>query len=61
MTSLIAVEAPGPNWFRYTFTGHVTGGRLRTLAEKDSETLQGAYWPVQTVMAAAHKKGDPKK
>ena len=60
-TTLLAVECPSGEWYRFTFAGNITGGKLRTLEEKDSETLQDGYWPVDKVMAAAHKKGDPTK
>lgn len=61
LTTLIAVEAPSGSWLRFTFTGRVTGGALRTLDQKDWETLQGAYWPLETVMKGKNKTGDPKK
>ncbi len=61
-TTLISVESPSGSWFRFTFTGRITGGKLRTLDQKDWETLQGAYWPVDVVMNPSEKKkGDPTK
>ncbi|OWF50191.1 8-oxo-dGDP phosphatase NUDT18-like isoform X2 [Mizuhopecten yessoensis] len=42
-TSLIAVEFGCGTWYRFNFIGHVTGGKLKTLEEKDKESLQ-AEW-----------------
>lgn len=33
----------GGSWFRFVVTGHVTGGKLKTPADADSESLQ-AKW-----------------
>ncbi len=37
------VESAGGCWFRFLVTGHVIGGRLKTPADADSESLQ-AKW-----------------
>ncbi|XP_060079913.1 8-oxo-dGDP phosphatase NUDT18-like [Ylistrum balloti] len=42
-TTLISVEFGCGTWYRFNFTGHVTGGKLKTLEEKDKESLQ-AEW-----------------
>jgi 8-oxo-dGDP phosphatase len=42
-TSLILVESSQSNWFRFTFVGHIVGGKLKTVAMADSESLQ-ANW-----------------
>ncbi|XP_064627734.1 8-oxo-dGDP phosphatase NUDT18-like [Lineus longissimus] len=41
--TLLCVEIGTCTWFRFTFIGHVTGGRLKTLADSDGESLQ-ARW-----------------
>ncbi|KAK3096277.1 hypothetical protein FSP39_025226 [Pinctada imbricata] len=41
--TLIAVEFGSGCWYRFTFTGRVTGGKLKTLEDKDKESLQ-AEW-----------------
>lgn len=43
VTSLLLVESAGGCWFRFVVTGHVIGGRLKTPADADSESLQ-AKW-----------------
>lgn len=42
-TTLIMVECASKAWFRFIMTGRVTGGRLKTPADADSESLQ-AKW-----------------
>ena len=37
------IEFPGGSWYRFVVTGHVTGGRLKTPADADAESLQ-AKW-----------------
>ncbi|XP_078312601.1 8-oxo-dGDP phosphatase NUDT18-like isoform X2 [Crassostrea virginica] len=42
-TTLLCVEYGSGYYYRLTFTGHVTGGKLKTLEQKDKESLQ-AEW-----------------
>lgn len=42
-TTLLCVEYGSGYYYRLTFTGHVTGGKLKTLEHKDKESLQ-AEW-----------------
>ncbi|XP_062600810.1 8-oxo-dGDP phosphatase NUDT18-like [Saccostrea cucullata] len=42
-TTLLCVEYGSGYWYRVIFTGHVTGGKLKTLERKDKESLQ-AEW-----------------
>lgn len=43
VSTLLLVESAGGCWFRFLVTGSVTGGRLKTPADADSESLQ-AKW-----------------
>jgi len=43
VSSLLLVESAGGCWFRFIVTGTVIGGRLKTPADADSESLQ-AKW-----------------
>ncbi|KAE8749873.1 hypothetical protein FOCC_FOCC003342 [Frankliniella occidentalis] len=42
-TTLLMVECASKAWFRFVFAGTITGGRLKTPADADSESLQ-AKW-----------------
>lgn len=42
-TTLLSVECASKAWFRFVMTGTVVGGRLKTPADADSESLQ-AKW-----------------
>ena len=42
-TTLLSVECASKAWFRFVLTGKVIGGRLKTPADADSESLQ-AKW-----------------
>ncbi|XP_026466918.1 8-oxo-dGDP phosphatase NUDT18-like [Ctenocephalides felis] len=41
--TLITIECAGGSWFRFAFTGKVTGGELKVPAKADQESLQ-AKW-----------------
>ncbi|KAH8419193.1 hypothetical protein KR222_010065 [Zaprionus bogoriensis] len=43
MSTLLAVESAGGSWFRFVLTGRITGGRLKTPADADGESIQ-ALW-----------------
>ncbi|XP_033647810.1 8-oxo-dGDP phosphatase NUDT18-like isoform X2 [Asterias rubens] len=36
-------------WIRFTFIGHITGGRLKTLNEADKESLQARWFSVPDI------------
>ncbi|XP_041354355.1 8-oxo-dGDP phosphatase NUDT18-like [Gigantopelta aegis] len=42
-STLLSVEFGGGHWYRFTFTGKVTGGKLKTESEQDAESIQ-AKW-----------------
>jgi len=42
-STLLSIEAAGGSWYRFVVTGDVTGGRLKTPADADAESLQ-AKW-----------------
>lgn len=42
-TTLLCVECASKAWFRFVLTGNIVGGRLKTPADADSESLQ-AKW-----------------
>ena len=37
---LSAVESAGGSWYRFVVTGSIVGGRLKTPADADAESLQ---------------------
>ncbi|XP_076289127.1 8-oxo-dGDP phosphatase NUDT18 [Lasioglossum baleicum] len=41
--TLILIECASGSWFRFVFTGKITGGKLKTLEEANEESLQ-ARW-----------------
>lgn len=41
--TLILVECATGSWFRFIFTGKITGGKLKTLEEADEESLQACW------------------
>lgn len=42
-TTLLKVESSHGTWFRFVYTGNVTGGSLKTVAKADQESLQACY------------------
>jgi len=43
LTTMLLVETAAGSWYRFVVTGSVTGGKLKTPADADSESLQ-AKW-----------------
>ena len=37
-------------WFRFNFIGHKVGGRLKTLDDKDEESLEAQWYPVADLL-----------
>ncbi|TRY96834.1 hypothetical protein DNTS_015408 [Danionella cerebrum] len=42
--TLLLVQEQGPQWIRFIFLAEAAGGRLKTLAEADEESLQAQWW-----------------
>lgn len=42
-STLLLVESSQGNWFRFTYSGQVVGGQLKTVAQADSESLQACW------------------
>ncbi|XP_067675874.1 8-oxo-dGDP phosphatase NUDT18-like [Haliotis asinina] len=51
-TTLVSVECGSGVWHRFTFTGRVTGGKLKSTKEKDSESLQGRWMSMDTIKSS---------
>ncbi|XP_013398678.1 8-oxo-dGDP phosphatase NUDT18-like [Lingula anatina] len=47
--TLLSVETQCGTWYRFTFTGKVTGGKLKTLKEQDAESLQAKWYSVESI------------
>lgn len=41
--SIIKVESSHGNWFRFVYTGRITGGQLKTASKADEQSLQACY------------------
>ncbi|XP_078000022.1 8-oxo-dGDP phosphatase NUDT18-like [Glandiceps talaboti] len=46
-TTVIFIESIHGQWVRVTYTGYITGGKLKTTEEADRESLQAAWFPVE--------------
>lgn len=42
--TMLMVQEKGRQWIRFAFLAEVTGGRLKTPSEADSESLQARWW-----------------
>ncbi|PVD28349.1 hypothetical protein C0Q70_10936 [Pomacea canaliculata] len=49
VTSLISVLCIKATWMRFTFTGEITGGNLKTTAQADKESLQAQFYDLQDI------------
>ncbi|BFZ09879.1 hypothetical protein BsWGS_12918 [Bradybaena similaris] len=44
LTALLCIEINSYKWMRFTFLGKITGGKLKTVDEKDNESLQAKFF-----------------
>ena len=44
--ALLSVECHAHTWVRFTLTGRIVGGALKTTAEADEESLQAQWQPL---------------
>lgn len=42
-TTLLKVESSLATWYRFVYTGNIIGGKLKTVAQADQESIQAAY------------------
>ncbi|KAL9965770.1 hypothetical protein ACROYT_G029614 [Oculina patagonica] len=50
--SIICVDSQGSSWFRFTFVGFITGGKLKTLEEQDKESMEAGWFATQEVFTS---------
>lgn len=50
--SIICVDSQGTSWFRFTFVGFITGGKLKTLEEQDKESMEAGWFSTQEVFTS---------
>ena len=48
-TSLLCIDSRAASWFRFTFLGHITGGKLKTSDEQDAESLEAGWFSPQDI------------
>ena len=42
--SIICIDSQETHWFRFTFVGKITGGKLKSLEEEDSESMEAGWF-----------------
>lgn len=50
--SIICIDSQGTFWFRFNFVGCITGGKLKTLAEEDKESMEAGWFPAEEVFTS---------
>ena len=50
--SIICIDSQGTFWFRFTFVGCITGGKLKTLDEQDKESMEAGWFPAEEVFTS---------
>ena len=48
-TSIICIDSQGTSWFRFTFSGVITGGKIKTLQEQDAESMEAGWFTAKEV------------
>lgn len=58
-TSIICINSQGTSWFRFTFVGSITGGKLKTLQEQDKESMEAGWFTPKEVFSSLNlRAGD---
>ncbi|CAL1528887.1 unnamed protein product [Lymnaea stagnalis] len=52
LTTLISVEVSSHTWMRFTFTGKITGGKLKTPEQQDEESIQAKFFSNEEFQAS---------
>lgn len=55
--SIICIESQGTNWFRFNFSGIITGGKIKTLQEQDSESMEAGWFTAKEVFDSLTLRG----
>ena len=50
--SIICVDSQGTSWFRFTFVGSITGGKLKSLKEQDKESMEAGWFSTQEIFTS---------
>jgi len=50
--SIICIDSQGTSWFRFTFVGYITGGKLKTLKEQDEESMEAGWFTPKEVFTS---------
>lgn len=48
-TTMLAMEMACGYWYRFTMTGTVTGGKLKTVEQKDKESIQAEWMSLEKI------------
>lgn len=56
-TSIIYIDSQGTNWFRFTFSGAITSGKLKTLQEQDSESMEAGWFSPEEIFHSLSLRG----
>ena len=55
--SIICVDSQGTSWFRFTFVGSITGGKLKSLKEQDKESMEAGRFTTQEIFTSLSLRG----
>ena len=55
--SIICIDSQGTSWFRFTFSGIITGGKIKTLQEQDSESMEAGWFTAKEVFDSLTLRG----
>lgn len=57
-TSIVCIDSQGTFWFRFTFVGSITGGKLKSLKEEDKESMEAGWFTPQEVFSTLTLRGE---
>lgn len=49
-SNLVSIEGPTLDWIRFTFTGKITGGKVKTIEQQDKESLEAGWYSAEGVL-----------
>ena len=55
--SIICIDSQETYWFRFTFVGNITGGKLKSLEEQDSESMEAGWFTPSDIFSSLVLRG----
>lgn len=56
-SSIVCIDSQAMSWFRFTFVGAITGGKIKSLQEQDEESMEAGWFTPDEVSTSLIVRG----